>query len=248
MATLTALSPAMGNTVLTFTGQDVNGRSASAVFDFDGSGSLKVTLANEAAAAAQNPTYVLTALFFDLSGDPTLTPLNALLAGASQTIVDNVAGAQPAGGVVGGEWAYGMGFVQYDANQGISSSGFGLFGSANFPGPILPGGHTANAAVNGLDYGIVGSGGTANQGGLNGNPFIQDTVDFYLSGVPIGPEPSVSNVVFQYGTGLDEPSVPGDEDDFGDPPNGAVPEPLTLLAVGTAVAGVARYLRRRRIR
>jgi hypothetical protein len=237
------LAPAYGTTV-TFIGSDLSGRSAEADFTFDGSGNLAIRLLNTAGSTAADPAYVLTGVFFNMTGSPALTSLSAVLSPGSQTIVDNVAGAQPAGGVVGGEWAFESGFTFRGAHDGISSTGLGIFGSNTFPGGILPGGHTVNDAVDGLDYGIVGAGGTANQGGLNGTPFIQGGVDFLLGGAPVGYEPTIDQVFFQYGTAVDEPYVPGEPPGFGEPP-GSVPEPVTLLAIGSAMAGLARYINKR---
>ena len=52
-------------------------------------------------------TEVLTAVFFSLN-DTALTPLSAVLSPGSRVFYDNdpVPDGQPAGGVVGGEWAY----------------------------------------------------------------------------------------------------------------------------------------------
>src|SRR5689334_2617488 len=92
-------------------------RSASVNFDNLG-GNLVLTLANTSSLDTMVPTDVLTAVFFTLSGSPTLTPLSALLASGSTVIGDP--DGQPVGGVVGGEWGY-------RSDQGVSSSGLGIF-------------------------------------------------------------------------------------------------------------------------
>jgi hypothetical protein len=224
---------------LVFTGTSGN-LSAAVSFDNVG-GNLVVTLAN-VGADVMVPADILTAVFFDLAGVGALTPVSALLAGASTVHFD--ADGQPAGGDLGGEWAYESGLAAPGgATKGISSSGFGLFGGSNFGGVDLDG----PAALGGFNYGLLSQ--VDNQ--TTGNPqvtigsavpLIQSAVVFTLSGLPLGFDPSVpgniTNVSFQYGTALTEPSVPG-SGDFPDVPEPAV---LSLLAVGLGV-GASRLRR-----
>jgi hypothetical protein len=183
------------------------GRSAEAVFTASGS-DLVVTLTNTATHDVNDPTFVLTAVFFSITGPTvTLTPSSALLNAGSAAI--NV-GSQPAGGVVGGEWAYKAGLLgaPLSADMGISSAGFGLFGPSNvFPGPDL----TPPPNPDGLQWGITSAGDNpaTNNGGTN-TPLIKNSVVFTLSGLPSGfdPEASISEISFQYGTALDEPNIP----------------------------------------
>jgi len=236
------------STTFTFAGFDVdaNGvtRAASAKFVINNT-QLDLRLTNLAPTAAKEPTEILTAVFFDLQpGTPALTPGSALVAPGSMINTNNVL---TAGSVVGGEWAYAYGTLAYNGDQGISSSGFGLFGSANFPGPNIQG----PVAVDGAQYGIIGPHGIATD--QNGNPvsplrstgpkpqsFIQNAVDFTLTdGNLTGYK--VSNVVFQYGTSLLDPHfVPAGG---GGPP--AVPEPLTVIGVFAGLCGLAGYVRKR---
>src|SRR5512143_85560 len=100
------------------------------------------------------PGDVLTALFFSIVGDPALTSVSAVL-GAGSTVINDT---QPAGGVVGGEFAYsndvGDAANAYGVpvNEGISSTGLGIFGDPTFPGANLAG----PEAVDGGQYGIIG--------------------------------------------------------------------------------------------
>jgi hypothetical protein len=227
----TSVSPALATT-LSFAGADAYGRSAQAVFTFDSSGNLTARLTNTATAGATDgKSVVLTAVFFDLIPQTTLTPHTALLAPGS--IVIN--GPQPTGGVVGGEWAYAYdpdGDLAWGGGQGISSAGFGLFGKANFDGSNLAG----PVSVDGLQYGIVGTG-----SGFTQVPVIQNAVDFTLTWDPNVTIIGVWGVVFQYGSDLVEPHfVPGAGGT--EPP---IPEPLTMLGLLSAVGGVGSYLRRR---
>lgn len=170
---------------------------------------LVVTLTNSAMSDVLVPADVLTALFFDISTPVSLTPVSASLGMGSV-----VHFGPDGGGNVGGEWAYRdqLTGVMEDAmgtGHGISSAGFGLFGNANFGGPNLD----DPLAVNGLNYGILSAGdnpATGNAAVIGGTPLIQNSVVFVLSGLPMGfdPSTSISGVLFQYGTDLDEPRFP----------------------------------------
>jgi hypothetical protein len=117
------------------------------------------------------------------------------------------------GGVVGGEWAYraGLSGIIDDpsgSGHGISSSGLGLFGSANFPGSNLQG----PTGVGGLQHGITSAGdnpATGNSPVTGPNAFVKNSVVFTLSGLPGGFDPSlsISDIAFQYGTSLSEPRI-----------------------------------------
>ncbi|HRT09899.1 MAG TPA: PEP-CTERM sorting domain-containing protein [Candidatus Paceibacterota bacterium] len=210
-------------------------RSAQAEFDII-SGNLVVTLKNTSGADVLVPSEILTALFFDISGSPVaLTPVSALLAPGSVVWFDT----PPAGGNVGGEWAYGSGLVgaPMGAKYGISSAGFGLFGQFNFNGPDLD----PPPAVNGLNYGITSAGDnmlTGNSAVTGGNPLIHNAVTFTLSGAGAGFDLGrIGNVSFQYGTALNEPNI-------------VVPEPTTMIAGALLLlpfaASTFRFVRRRK--
>ena len=187
---------------LTFNG--VSGTfSASATFDVVG-GKLQITLANTSLADVTTPTGgggILTALFFDLAPTTILTPVSATL-GSGSTVFFGPNG----GGNVGGEWAYKRGLSGAPGNAGLgtSSSGFGLFGQANFNGANLQG----PTAVDGLQYGITSAGdNTANGNAAVTGQFalIKSSVVFTLSGNPAFTtinDYTISNLSFQYGTDL----------------------------------------------
>jgi len=201
-ALLTLVGAAQGGT-LNVTGASGN-LSATATFENTG-GNLVITLANSSLADVMVPANVLTAVFFDVLSGETLTPVSALLSGSV------VHFGPDGGGNVGGEWGYGAGLsAPGGATRGISSAGFGLFGSANFNGVNLEGPN----AVNGLNYGLTSAGDNVSTGNTpvtGGVPLIKDHVVFRLSGIGLGFDPaaSIRNVSFQYGTSLSEPNVPG---------------------------------------
>lgn len=200
--------------------------SASASFDIDG-GNLVVTLDNTSNSDVLVPTDVLTAVFFDIAGDPSLARISAVLAPGSSVLF----GSTDPGGVVGGEWAYlsGLSGAPGGARQGISSSGFGLFGPGNlFPGTNLQG----PVSPAGLQYGLTSAGdnpATGNTPVTGTNALIQHAVVFTLGGAPQNFDlSSISNVWFQYGTSLTETSF-----------NGEVPEPSTAVLFGAGIGLIA---------
>jgi hypothetical protein len=229
-----------------------SGQLAAAVtFDVVAGTNLQVVLTNTSLSDVLVPADILTGVFF--SGVPIVTPVSGILTAGSSVFYDP--DGQPAGGNVGGEWAYATGLVGAPggATSGISSAGFNLFGQANFNGPDL----SNPTAVNGMNYGILSAGdntATENGGIINSGGQIKNSVTFTLSGLPQGFNlGSISNVSFQYGTSLTEPNIPGG----GLCPNGApnfpicspqveTPEPMSMamLGIGLAGLGVARMRRR----
>jgi hypothetical protein len=193
--------------------------------DFEASGtSLIVTLSHIDMNDVLVPIDVLTGVYFTLSGDPTLTPVSAEIATGS------VLFGSDGGGNVGGEWAYNDGLVGAPggADEGISSTGLGLFGAPNFNGSNLQG----PDALDGLQYGITSAGDdplTGNTPVTGMYALIQNEVVFTLGGLPVeGQLPGISNISFQYGTALSP-----------------VPEPTTMLLLGAGLVGLAGFGRKK---
>jgi hypothetical protein len=218
-----------------------NGAGLSAAADFNIVGNnLTLELTNTGSADANAPGDVLTAVFFNIAGNPLLTPVSALLGPTTNVVYDP--DGQPAGGNVGGEWAYGRFLAStnpFGTTQGVSSAGFNIFGQANFNGPDL----SSPTAVNGVNYGILpggwsplnDNGGLTGSGGLiapnpqGANPQVNPSVVFNLGAFPT--TGVISNVFFQYGTSLTE---------FNSVPDGGT----TLMLLGSALACLG-VLRRR---
>lgn len=235
-AVLALAGSSMADSV-TFTASG-GGRAASAVFATSGT-SLTVTLTNTATDDISQPVFVLTGVYFDVGGGAlSLTRTSALLNSGATVI--NVA-SQPAGGDVGGEWAYksGLSGAVGGAAYGISSSGLGLFGPGDrFPGANLDG----PTSPDGLQYGITTAGDdpSTNNGGTD-TPLIKNSVVFTFDGLPMGFDLTrIGNVGFQYGTSLTEPQLTSMT---------VVPLPPSALAGLSALAGagVLSVVRRRRM-
>lgn len=219
-----------------------DGRYARAVFDTSGSG-LVVTLTNTSPADVMERNYVLTALMFDVAGNPALTPVAAMMAPGSHVLY----GDTPADMNVSGEWAFrsdlaGKG-LPCNAAYGISSAGlddtFGpkdLFDDTrNLEGPLSP---------NGLNYGITSAGDheCTFQGNINNvPPLIQNEVIFTFLTIDNFDAQDISNVCFQYGTSLSEPFYP-----TGPPPMPVIPEPMTMLTALLGITALGGYIKRKR--
>ena len=220
-----------------------SGLSAHVTFA-DSGGNLIVTLTNTSLQDVTEPAQLLTGLFFKVNGtDPTLTPVSAFLGPTS--FVTGAPNA-PAGGNVGGEWAYTTDTTQYQTNQGIASAGYGIFGDANFNGPDL----SNPLAVNGFNYAITSAGdnpNTGNGGVLSSGGLIQNQVKFTLSGWSGSAADRITKVVFQYGTSLSEPRLNGTSG-VGVEAQTPVPEPTSMLLLGSGLGLAALRARRRRKR
>lgn len=214
-----AIAPALG--VLAFVGG-----TASASLTFAGSSSgwgtpglksaevtfavfgndLQVTLTNTSANDVLVPADVLTAVFFDVSGAGlSLSRTSGLLNAGSTVFYDS--DGQPAGGVIGGEWAYksGLSGAPSGASYGISSTGLDLFGPGDrFPGPDLQ----SPPSPDGLQYGLLSAGdntATGNGGITGSGGLIKNSVVFRLGNLPSNFDLNrINNVFFLYGTTIGE--------------------------------------------
>jgi hypothetical protein len=225
-----------------FSGSGVNPENnvtlnAEALFAITGD-QLKITLRNTGDTSgnskdASNST--LTGVFFDLPTGITLAPISAAVAPGSILQPDQCDAGACNGSTtnVGGEFAYGTGsWAPHAGGHGISSSGYlsGYGDQGNFSGPNLD----SPDALNGINFGIIAPLALSPfkpNGGLANDPLIEGEVVFTLniSGGALL-ESQISNVSFQYGTGLNEPS-------FRDCcRGGSVPEPGAVVLMAPALA------------
>ena len=210
---------------LTFSGSSGT-LAASADFELSGS-TLTILLTNTSTFDVLVPSDVLMGLFFDTTH--VLTPVSASLGGSSSFSYGTT--SSPGDG-----WQYKSGVSAQGKNGGISAAGFGVFGpDGNFSATPLK--------LGGLDYGILSAGdnsGTGNTGVTGKGPLIKNSIVFTLTAASGFALTELGDtVVFQYGTALTEPNVPGR------PP--VVPEPITLLLLGAglvSIAGVSRKFRK----
>jgi hypothetical protein len=219
----------------------VGTRSAQAVFDIV-AGNLQVTLTNTSSTDVVDPVGVLTAVFWN-GGGTVSSPISALLNGGS-----TVTYGPTNGGDVGGEWAYknGLSGAPGSATQGISSVGLGLYGpgdrfdtGTNLQGPTTP---------DGLQYGLTSAGDnltTGNAAVTGGFALIKNSVIFTLAGT--FNLATITNVWFQYGTDLSEPSFPGPRDPGGGTPEVPIPAAFPLLAAGVGLLGLESRRRRAKV-
>jgi hypothetical protein len=234
---IVTLAPSARADQVTIVGSSGN-LAASAAFNFSGN-VLTITLTNTATVVSSVPSMLLSGVLFTLTGNPTLTPVSAT---ASSIVQANMCNAGTCTGTnvnVGGEFSYARnGAVQEIAANGwISSNG----NAGNFNGPDLDN----PAALNGMNFGIV----TANFNPGDGNPamdsepFVRNAVTFVLNGVSGLSSANLSNVSFQYGTSRSDPNFPGSCRDCGG--NGEIPEPASIVLLGSIAALTLRKLRSR---
>lgn len=217
---------------------------ASATFTFQGN-DLLVTLQNTSPVTSNpgtgqvGPGSILSGLFFDLTGNPGLTPVSATSSGIFNPGVCNPG---PCTGVtnVGGEWGYAVGsYGGALGHEGIASSGYvttgphdaGNFNGANLNGPV---------SLGGIDFAILSKHWTLADlnGGASREPYDQGSVTFELAGVTGLGLGNLSNVSFQYGTSLTEANLGGS--------TSPVPEPADAMLISVGLVALAGRIKRKR--
>lgn len=250
VATLSLIAVHAQAASLLFTGSS-GSLNASAMFKVtpgDGNGTIQVTLTNTADSWPHPqlvPANLLTAVYFNLVGGAVVTPLSAVVPlgqdeqGVRQGLLPPNSDTPYGSDDVGRYWQYATGLQHaalQGAHSGISSTGLGIFGTANFCA-------SGCEELDGLPYGIVPASYNRGEGngGIEGIPVIRYSAVFTLQGY-VPESTTVENVWFQYGTSLSEPRFAG----FGGTASGGeVPEPATTLMIGCGLLAFGAALRKR---
>lgn len=225
--------------------------AASAEFALVG-GKLQITLSNtyarryDATVGQIVPSDILTGLFFDVAGTPTLTYDSAGLAPGSAFVNGSGDSDLRIPTSPGGGWGFRQSSSSLAPANGIAQHY--VLGTAGWG--ILNGNPTNG--VGNLEYGLVNPGYQSGDGntGVNSNVLIKSSIVFVLGGSLSGDLASmIQNVRFQYGTALNEPALLNSPPPTtaGEQRIPAVPEPTSIALAGFAGVGMAvRAWRRRR--
>ncbi|OUL24123.1 hypothetical protein BV372_29200 [Nostoc sp. T09] len=220
-------------------GGATNTLGASVVFDDSliNQGKLQVTLTNTGPGTTV-PSDILTALFWDITGNPTGLSLSSAIApkvvsnnGASTTNNVNLKALD--------EWKLpntGNGTTSLSGisqHYGIGTAGLGIFQGG--------GGQQFN-------YGIISGYDSPNPAVKTGT-FVKDSATFVLSGLSTNFDiQKINNVRFQYGTNLSEPSLTKNQGTYftpPPPPPKQVPEPTTTAALGLLAVSALKVLKKK---
>jgi hypothetical protein len=176
-----------------------NHLAASVTFADIGRDELKVTLINTYTGDTLDQAHILTGVFF--SGATGLTPVSATAGSGSLEWAGKHSAAPESSSILGTEWAYASGSgAPAGAASGIVSAGYWVPGHGNFASP--------GDMLDGSAYGIISAGyAGSDKDGLGNRQYIQDSMVFVLSGFS-GNVDNISDITFQYGTGLTDPNLP----------------------------------------
>jgi hypothetical protein len=208
---------AVSATDILFQSTDGGNRSASVYFQIVLS-NLQITVTNTGTNPGGNfnDTYGIGGVFFDITGNPVLTPLSALIPNSAN--VANGAIASDFGKNV--EYDEITGGYPNGASEGIRVVGYGLAGgTANFCS-------SGCNQVSGLDWSLIFNGyvnGSGNSS-ISGKPLVVYQEQFTLSGIGnVDLSQVVSNVRIQYGSTTAATFTTG---------TGVTPEPASYLMIG----------------
>ena len=233
---------------ITFSGTGTDGGAslgASAIFQITGD-VLSITLSNTATndnngSGWDVSGHTLTGLFFDFPDNPVFAPVSASVAPGSTLVQFDTCSPGPCLSTttnVGGEFYFSFGHETLLAEFGIASSGYIGGSNPTFGGPNLD---DPAGSGDGINFGLISEDNIFNpNGGLANDPLIRHSVILELSGADGLSVFDISNVSFQYGTDLTEYNLEGT-------PGNPIPEPTTILLLGSGIAGLWgwRYLKRK---
>jgi len=251
-------APADATAIYTASGtQGGRAVSASAAFTISGN-QLTIVLQNTSPAASpsETPTNTLTGIAFLLNGaNPLLTPMTASAAKILNPGACSPASACTGANVnVGGEFGYQNGFSYGGLHnaEAIGSAGYITTGIphniGNFNGGLAGTDLDNHQSLGGIDFGIVSNTFGSPNGGLNGQPLVQDTVTFTLLGVSSFLESQIGSVLFLYGTAPDGALGGSLQPCLGltcGGTTGEIPEPGTMALFGAGLMGLAAAGRRK---
>lgn len=217
--------------------QQAGTQNASATFTLLGDGSLQVTVSNTSLTAAASANDVLTAFYFSVNPEVSLSPLSAMLANPAGLL--NCATCPANTTNISGEWAYANNLAGVIAGQNVNIASAATQGTlltstnSMFGGPNLSG--SANAG--GIDFGLVSSFTTSTgAAAITGSPLVSNQVIFNFMAPSNFNLSLIGTVGFLYGNNSYSFMATAD-----------APEPATYLLIGSALIGLG-MLRRRAIR
>jgi hypothetical protein len=165
---------------------------------------LYITLSNIGSYDPRSPGDILTGIFFDIAGSPTLKPVSATVGTNSTVIGHSLRGFN--GEDVGAEWGYNGDLVDAPGGDvyGISATKLKWFNKKDlFPGAKIRG----TSPLSGIQFGITTLDDTLknDDGAIKNKPLIQNTVVFVLdlpATVTSLTSQDITDVRFQYGTSI----------------------------------------------
>lgn len=232
-------------------GGSSNALGASVLFDdLIDPGKLTITLKNTGPGATV-PSDILTAVFWDYDNDNTALNTLSLFSATAPTVVGRNPGTNVNLASPLNEWKLPQsngtsalsGITQ---NYGLGTAGLGIFQGT--------GGQQFN-------YGII-SGYDSSNPAVSDGTFVKDSATFVLAGLPSTFNiQKISNVRFQYGTAISEPSFTASTINYSGnsttptpPPSGGgsnepkkIPEPATTTALGLLVASALGSRKRKAV-